>query len=735
MKKTLLTSNYNFKSWISKQNGRPSIAMYMVAILMVICPSLGKAQQFVKTYKAFSPCGQTSGNLTLNCITKSKKTTATFYVAGTQDSSIYLAELDAMGVVLQEKLIGVNSNTYSLRSMITDDDGNIVIVGNNTVGYPFISYIMKVSPSLSLLLHRTYNNIDLTGFSQLLFLDVKDYKASNTYYVAGGIRNASNTNGSDAILLRLDRNTGSMVANNTLHAGEDNYDALVFGSSNNPTSTPSVVATGRFSVGGTSAFRPWIVQHSASLNFSAGARYVQDNSQAGRLYSSSLIGDAFNNVLYCWHGDMSGALDVGINIGAASFKGLSVGWQKEYIISPQPQFRKFLNQIAADPNGYVTEGNWWDRTSTALGGYIGEMFLIRTTKAGTPVWSRKLNNILVNSGSHNAGFVIDGKSIYAVGYRANNNSQTDGILVRIPLLDGAMDTACASIQTVVVKDIQFSKRDSAVNKAVKLLDSLTYFPINCIRTDTITNCNQPCTDTLQLDADFDLSGKLVKGASNFIVTADNFNTSSNSQWIVSEVNLTSFGNVPGTIWIGAPNGPWGVNSPTQFNGYFGAENSSGTPGNFLINKRYRFKHILSSTNSCGLVPRADTVVKTIFMCPSCRTANGTGIIVETEKSSTPAIILKSNIEIANLENDKVRIMPNPVNGSTVMVEFVSENNSPVQVTIQDIQGRKLLSKQFSQGTKNSGKYAMDVSSLPNGNYVLMINNDGKSSSQKFVVAR
>ena len=150
-------------------------------------PGKIKAQQFVKTYIAKALCANATGSLTFHCITKTLKSTHTFYIAGIQDTSVYVAELNTNGVVLQEKLIGIRSKTYILTSMITDDDGNIVIVGYATVTYPYKAFIMKISSALSVLYNKTFNNFDTKSFSSLVFTDIKDNKSVGNYCVRHNI--------------------------------------------------------------------------------------------------------------------------------------------------------------------------------------------------------------------------------------------------------------------------------------------------------------------------------------------------------------------------------------------------------------------------------------------------------------------------------------------------------------------------------------------------------------------
>ena len=140
--------------------------------VLAIAGYFANAQQFVKAYNT-TP--QTS--LTFNCITKAAN--GNFFIAGLSDKSLYVSEVDALGNTVQEKLMDIGSNTYNLRSMVTDNDGNIVIVGDTHNFFGAKSFLIKISPALSLLLHKTYsNNTTADGASTLIITDVKDFTSS-----------------------------------------------------------------------------------------------------------------------------------------------------------------------------------------------------------------------------------------------------------------------------------------------------------------------------------------------------------------------------------------------------------------------------------------------------------------------------------------------------------------------------------------------------------------------------
>ncbi len=84
----------------------------------------------------------------------------------------------------------------------------------------------------------------------------------------------------------------------------------------------------------------------------------------------------------------------------------------------------------------------------------------------------------------------------------------------------------------------------------------------------------------------------------------------------------------------------------------------------------------------------------------------------------------------------LKLMPNPVNGSTLVVEYAKKMVKAVSITIADMQGKQLISKPFAARSSNGTiKYSIDVQNLANGTYTLTILGDGNTISQKFVVAR
>lgn len=98
------------------------------------------------------------------------------------------------------------------------------------------------------------------------------------------------------------------------------------------------------------------------------------------------------------------------------------------------------------------------------------------------------------------------------------------------------------------------------------------------------------------------------------------------------------------------------------------------------------------------------------------------------------ILTGTAISEANLNVDNVNIFPNPAN-SEANVEFSISQKSNVVVSVVDVMGRVVLNvanQQMNAGTQN---VAINTSSLASGVYMVKIDADGKSVTERFSVVK
>ena len=96
----------------------------------------------------------------------------------------------------------------------------------------------------------------------------------------------------------------------------------------------------------------------------------------------------------------------------------------------------------------------------------------------------------------------------------------------------------------------------------------------------------------------------------------------------------------------------------------------------------------------------------------------------------------SNIATVNplVGNNLLSLYPNPVNSSSVYINFSTPVQSRIEVKIEDVKGR--IYKKFTfMSNSNSGAIPVDVSKLANGVYVLKVAGGKNTYNKKFVVTR
>jgi len=693
--------------------------------------------QFVREYNA----GPTA-NLVFTCIAKAQS--GNYFIAGLQDTSIYLSEVTATGNVVREKLIGVGNVYYRLTSMIVDGDGNIVIVGlwRNTTGI-LHAYLMKVSPALSVISHITYNNKLTTD--GMAFTDVKDYKTTgpnNAYYITGYTYGAAGWN---SLLMKLDRSTGAILAiyngrptAAAANTAQDNYASLLLDTAVTAASPGGIFVTAPLNSGSGASNRPWLVKHNIStLAFNSGERYLRDvqASQTASLYNISIAKDT-SNLLYCWYGSpnvTSNNTHTAMGLTKVVEGTLAPVWQKAYKLtpaSPSPFKYNALTKVANDANGYLTEGVWTDGASESG----GDIFFIRTNKNGIPQWARQYKNVS-SVQSFNSNFIIDGGNIFAVGFRTNSGNKK-GILIVAPLSTGSMDTACASPLTVQTSDSTYAKGDNLQTLQAGITPQPNYYPVNCTATTGVVPCNGCRANTITLDANFTLNGQLVGNLTTFTLTASAYSTANNSQFIVSRVDptLPGYPDVAGSVLSVST---WGGPGTTTVFPFYQGTSVQGTnaTGIFNAGSIYRVRHILSGFNNCGIL-KADTISKLVLLAPGLKAgSNGINNFMIIGEGNTPtpdvSLMLKNlQASIFVTNTGKAALFPSPANAYVILnTEAITEKNTAFKVVNS---AGVVLSSGKMGGTK---QLSVDTHAWANGMYLYnILTSDGQVIAKgKFVV--
>jgi hypothetical protein len=76
------------------------------------------------------------------------------------------------------------------------------------------------------------------------------------------------------------------------------------------------------------------------------------------------------------------------------------------------------------------------------------------------------------------------------------------------------------------------------------------------------------------------------------------------------------------------------------------------------------------------------------------------------------------------------LYPNP-STSSITVDFPSSNNQSI-LMIMDERGRILMNEAVPASNNGITTYTKDISELPKGAYVLLVNQDGKNYTKRFI---
>jgi hypothetical protein len=88
------------------------------------------------------------------------------------------------------------------------------------------------------------------------------------------------------------------------------------------------------------------------------------------------------------------------------------------------------------------------------------------------------------------------------------------------------------------------------------------------------------------------------------------------------------------------------------------------------------------------------------------------------------------VHIAEIPDEKIRIYPNPTKG-IFNISPAEAENFPMDVTVQDMNGKVILEKTC----KGKKEYQLDLSSVPDGSYNVIIKTNHGSLVRKLVVIK
>ncbi|MCD4681265.1 MAG: T9SS type A sorting domain-containing protein, partial [Bacteroidales bacterium] len=100
---------------------------------------------------------------------------------------------------------------------------------------------------------------------------------------------------------------------------------------------------------------------------------------------------------------------------------------------------------------------------------------------------------------------------------------------------------------------------------------------------------------------------------------------------------------------------------------------------------------------------------------------------------TGKIISNSNSLTEGLDNEIIKIYPNPVDNGRINIEIYMEEDQEVNLRIMDISSRLMLNKTFGVEGKKVYKRNIDLSWLSQGTYLVQVKGKNVSIFNKLVI--
>lgn len=173
-----------------------------------------------------------------------------------------------------------------------------------------------------------------------------------------------------------------------------------------------------------------------------------------------------------------------------------------------------------------------------------------------------------------------------------------------------------------------------------------------------------------------------------------------------------------------------------------AVSGSNLTGNVSVVSPTNFEVSLSAgsgfTNSLSITPAGGTVSTTIIYVrynPGTAGPHNGSVVVSSQGANSQSISVDGNttvgIESVSGNINSFSLYPNPTR-NVVNISYSLNRNSPVQISIYDMQGREITSSNVAGASAGVYSSAINTSSFPQGMYILKLYTDDGAVSAKFV---
>ncbi len=373
-------------------------------------------------------------------------------------------DLEPLWVKSVDMAPGPDANLLDLR---LDAGGQLIGVGNTSTN-PVQCFAFKMNAASGQLIWRSI----LNNPTNCYFTRILEKTSGENYFLLGQTDDAvSTSNGCDALLMEIDRNTGALLWNRQYTLGDCEIFDEVF------LKNDRIYASGRFALapGGHDHYRAALTALDTAGNVLWSRCYLRSASQKAHLFSNALQPDGDSIVVFGWGNDHVVSLtETTLQLMKTDSTG-ALAWAKQYDIAGGNEERSY--RLINLPDGYLLAG-WFRRPTTDS----RDIYIIKTDKGGNLLWARSYG---ANGEDNFRDIVLVANTLYLIGSR--QNAQIFDILVGKLDLNGNVEGQCSFVKDLVVTVSDYADPSD---------DLQPLAPIDVPNNYTTTTLPAPATETI-----------------------------------------------------------------------------------------------------------------------------------------------------------------------------------------------------------------------------------------------
>jgi len=347
-------------------------------------------------------------------------TDGTFFLAASADDQTLVAHVDEDMNVLWSRSVDLSSGQDAITDLRFDSEGMLIGTGNGAAT-AVQCFAFKMNPADGQILWRSMLNSPINSY----FTRILEKKSGDNYLLFGQTDANAGGTGCDALLMEVERNTGTRLWDRHYHLGSCEVFSDVF------IEDSLIYTCGRYNLdnGGQAGFRSVVTVLDLAGDVQWTKHYIHDTG-AARTYSTGMLRDT-GGIVVMGYAVPSGTVLANARPTLMKIDDSGNGkWQWRYELSGGSE--GYSNKLLSLPDGYLVGG-----TFIRPGAAGREILLIRTDKNGEPIWYKTFG---INGEDRLSDMILSGDRIYLIGRR--QSGPIFDILVGKLNLDGEVESPC-----------------------------------------------------------------------------------------------------------------------------------------------------------------------------------------------------------------------------------------------------------------------------------------------------